>query len=195
MKKFKKEFLSLFVIVVFCFFAAGSTDSDNVKEGSNEEIKEDVKDNEREQGNNDNTVPKEVSENESNEENIQEEVSVEYMEINVESQIVKKVDKKYRYFFDVRNNDKKEFDGEATIKLYNDELKSPLGSETFKTTNTISPKLGTSVYLDINTGPTSEHGEYGITKFEYEIKVEGKVVKTGNGKISEKYEDLSVYNF
>lgn len=121
------------------------------------------------------------------------EAPVEPFEIEVSSQMIKKVDKKYRYFFDVRNNDTKEFIGEVTITLHNDQQKSALGKDTFETTSAISPSLGKSVYFDINTGPVSAHGEYGITKFKYEVRIDGNIVKSGEEVISSKLEDLSMF--
>lgn len=79
--------------------------------------------------------------------------------------------------------------------MYNNKQDSALGGETFTTTYPIQPEGGQSVYIDINTGPVLVHGEYGITKFKYEAKVDDKVVKSGEGKISDKYEDLSKYGF
>lgn len=116
---------------------------------------------------------------------------VESIDIQVSSQIVKKVGSKYRYFFDIRNMSENGFEGDVTIKLYNDKQQSPLGSETFSTNSAIEPSLGTSVNFDINTGPVSEHGEYGITKFSYVVEVSGDEVNSGEGTISENFEDLS----
>jgi len=115
---------------------------------------------------------------------------VEKLKVEVSSQIVKKVNKKYRYFFDIRNNDTKNFEGEVTISLYNDKQSSPLGKNTFTTNRAIEPGLGNSVYIDINSGPVSQHGEYGITKFKYTVKVNGNEVNSGEGAISEKFESL-----
>lgn len=66
MKKFKKEFLSLFVIGVFCFLAAGSTGSDEAKEGFKEGFEEGMKENsiDEEKFNDDksNDIPEELTE-------------------------------------------------------------------------------------------------------------------------------------
>ncbi len=117
---------------------------------------------------------------------------VEKLKVEVTSQIVKKVDKKYRYFFDIRNNDTKNFEGEVTVNLYNDKQSSPLGKDTFTTSRAIEPGLGNSVYIDINSGPVSQHGEYGITKFKYVVKVNGNEVNSGEGAISDKFENLAL---
>ena len=118
---------------------------------------------------------------------------VEKLNVVVTSQIVKKVDKKYRYFFDIRNKDSKNFEGSVSITVYNNLQSSPLGGDTFKTNKPIEPNLGTSVYFDINTGPTSVHGENGITKFKYVVKKDDQIINEGEGIISTKLEDLSGY--
>lgn len=117
--------------------------------------------------------------------------SVEKMQIVVTSQIVKKVDGKYRYFFDIRNKDTKNFEGSVSIAVYNGLQNSPLGGETFKTNKPIEPNLGTSVYFDIFTGPTSVHGENGISKFKYVVRKDDQTVNEGEGVISSKFENLS----
>lgn len=119
------------------------------------------------------------------------ETPVEPFNMEVSSQIVKKVDGKYRYFFDIRNKDTKSFDGKITINL----LKSngnKLGSTTIDESRAIEPNLGIARYIDINTGPIPAFdAESAITKFTYEVKVDNKVVKTGEGVISDKFEDLN----
>jgi len=118
---------------------------------------------------------------------------VEKMKIDVTSQIVKKVDGKYRYFFDIRNNDTKDFEGSVTITLFNNLYATPLGSGTFDTSKPMEPKLGTSVHFDINTGPVSEHGETGITKFKFIVNKNKQQINDGEGLVSSKYEDLDSY--
>lgn len=116
--------------------------------------------------------------------------ATESFNIAVTSQIIKKVDGKYRYFFDIRNNDTKDFNGSVTIQLVTAEGRK-ISKETFNTNKAISPGLGTSQYIDANTGPVSTHGESGYAKFTYEVKVGSDVVKTGEGALSNQYEDLS----
>lgn len=120
---------------------------------------------------------------------------VEKYKVEVASQIVKKVDGKYRYFFDIRNNDTKDFEGDVSITLYNELQKSTLGGDTFSTTRAIEPTLGTSQYIDIYTGPVSVHGENGISKFKFIVKKNGEIVSEGEGQITKKFEDLDSYNF
>src|SRR6266702_4281116 len=106
--------------------------------------------------------------------------------------LVKKIDGQYRYFFDVRNHDKKPWSGSATIELYNDKQETSVGSNTFETTSPMQPGLGTSVYFNIHTGPPLVHGEYGITHFKYSIKIQGQESNKGTGKLSDKYSDSSI---
>lgn len=120
---------------------------------------------------------------------------VEKYNIVVTSQIVKKVDGKYRYFFDIRNRDTKPFEGSVSIALFTSELKNPIAGDAFNTTKAIEPELGTSVYTDANTGPTSVHGANGITKFTYTVKKGDDIVNTGEGVITDKFEDVDGYNF
>jgi len=47
------------------------------------------------------------------------------------------------------------------------------------------------VWLEINTGPQIIHGEFGITKFKYEVKVDNIIIKSEEDFITAKYEDLS----
>lgn len=48
---------------------------------------------------------------------------IEKFNIVVTSQIVKRIDNKCRYFFDIRNKDTKPFEGSVTISLFTNELK------------------------------------------------------------------------
>ncbi len=107
---------------------------------------------------------------------------VQPMEIVVTNQTVKSVSGKYRYFFDIRNNSEVSFAGDVSVDLVNAEGDS-VYDKTFSTNQPISAGLGTSVYFDINTGPTSVHGVNGIQTYTYEAKVSGQVVKTGAGTI------------
>ena len=109
------------------------------------------------------------------------------VEIVVTSQIVKSIDGKYRYFFNIRNKDTKPFNGSVSINLVNAEGDS-VYDRTFSTDTAIAPELGNSVYFDASTGPTSVHGSYGIKTFTYTAKVGSAVVKTGSGVLSSKLE-------
>src|SRR2546429_184678 len=54
---------------------------------------------------------------------------LEKINIVVTSVMVKKVNGKYRYFFDVRNKDTKPFEGDVTVLLYNSLQKSELAGD------------------------------------------------------------------
>lgn len=110
--------------------------------------------------------------------------------IVVKSLIVKKVNNKFRYFFDIRNNGIEDFNGEVSIYLHNNKQSSKLGGETFTTPHPINPMVGFVRFIEINTGTPLEHGEYGITKFKYEVKVNNIIIKSEEGLITKKYEDL-----
>lgn len=108
---------------------------------------------------------------------------VEQKDIKVSFQTVKKVENKYRYFFDIRNNEAVPVRAEVTIELLKDNG-SVLGKNTFTPTKDIEPGYGDSVYFDVNTGPVPYYDkEYAITQFRYTAEVDGKVVLEGVGKI------------
>lgn len=112
---------------------------------------------------------------------------VSTQDIIVTSQIVKAVGGKYRYFFDIRNQDDKPFSGEVSI-----ELDKPNGErvydDSFSTNQPIQAGVGTSQFVETYTGPVSVHGTDGVQTFEYIVKSGGSVVKTGQGTISTKFE-------
>ena len=104
--------------------------------------------------------------------------------------IVKKVDGKYRYFFDIRNKDTKSFGGQVSIMLYSKQDAVIKGD--FETTNAfIEPEIGRSVYIDANTAPIKIDSTNGIIKFQYTVKADSLVVKTGEGDITSEFEDLT----
>jgi hypothetical protein len=111
------------------------------------------------------------------------------LDVDVTSQIVKEIDGKYRYFFDIRNNDLSPFEGEVNIELIT-QSGSNLGEDSFSTNQPIKPGLGTSVYIDKSTGPIEIHSENGISGYNFEVKVDGKVVNSDEGQISSKLEVL-----
>ncbi len=120
---------------------------------------------------------------------------VEKYNVVVTSQIVKKVNGKYRYFFDIRNKDTKPFEGSVSISLFTAELPNAIAGDTFNTKQAIEPDLGTSVYTEANTGPTSVHGADGITKFKYTVRKGNDIVNSGEGEITTKFEDVDSYGF
>ncbi|MEK6827618.1 MAG: hypothetical protein AABX99_04000 [Nanoarchaeota archaeon] len=115
---------------------------------------------------------------------------IELRDISVTSQIVKKVDGKCRYFFDIRNNDNADFEGSVKVILINSQGNS-VWNDIFTTNQAIKPTLGTSVYTEAYTCPVSIHGSNGIATYEYEVKINNQLVKTGTGVISNNFEDLS----
>lgn len=114
---------------------------------------------------------------------------VSTQDIVVTSQIVKAVDGKYRYFFDIRNQDDEAFSGDVKI-----ELDKPSGERvfntSFSTTQPIQPGVGTSQFVEAHTGPVSVHGANGVQTFKYMVSSGGSVIKTGQGVISTKLETL-----
>lgn len=112
----------------------------------------------------------------------------ESFNIEITNLIVKKVNNKYRYFFDIRNKDNKPFEGEVKISLYKSNMK--LGYDAFKTNRPIEPNLGNYVYVEANTGPVSQMGVNGMTDYRYEVMINKQTVKTGEGKITDKFENL-----
>lgn len=111
--------------------------------------------------------------------------------ISVTSVIVKKVNGKHRYFFHLRNNAPQPFTGDVTITLLDAKHEHSNVSETYEIENPMQSGLGASVYFEVHTGPAAVHGEYGNTRFKYEVKSGGKVVDKGAGRITDNYEDLT----
>lgn len=112
---------------------------------------------------------------------------VQPMEIVVSSQTVKSVGGKYRYFFDIRNQDDQAFSGSVKIELLGKDGRT-VYNDTFTTNQPIQPGVGTSQFVEANTGLVSVHGEYGVASFRYTATSNGSVVKTGEGAISTKLE-------
>ena len=107
------------------------------------------------------------------------------MEIVVSSQTVKSAGGKYRYFFDIRNQDDQAFSGSVKIELLGKDGRT-VYDDTFTTSKPIQPGVGTSQFVEANTGPVSIHGEYGVASFRFTATSNGAVVKTGEGAISGK---------
>lgn len=105
-------------------------------------------------------------------------------DIRVTSQTVKKVDGKFRYFFDIRNNGSMPSEGSVRIELLKDDG-SVIGRDTFATAKPIQPGYGDSVYFDISTGPIPEYDrQYAVVGFHYEATEGGKIVSQGEGVIN-----------
>lgn len=125
-----------------------------------------------------------------------EEQRVATRNITVASQIVKKIDKKCRYFFDIRNQEAEPFEGSVEINLFSEfgDDEHLLGKEVFETKSPIKQGLGDTVYFDINTCPVPVHGENGISKYNFVVKIGGNVVNQGEAPISTEFEDIDSYS-
>jgi hypothetical protein len=115
---------------------------------------------------------------------------VEKFKLDISSLVVKKVDGKYRYFFNILNHQGKSFEGSVMIRLYSE--KAIMGEETFTTKKPIEPNLGETVYFDSSMAPKSRNG-YGVDRFVYTINIDNSEVNSGEGKIATEYEDLDSY--
>jgi len=111
--------------------------------------------------------------------------------ITVTSEIVKKVDGKFRYFFDIRNKGETAFEGTVKIWCITDDENFKF-DDSFKTNKPIESGLGTSQYIELNTGTTSTHGANGISKYRYEVIVNSDVVQRGGGEITSEFENLDI---
>ena len=117
---------------------------------------------------------------------------VEKYNIEVTSIIVKRIENKYRYFFDIRNNDTKSFEGSVYISLHTKSAVSPWAEDTFIAQSPIEPGLGKSVYVEGLTGPESQNGpDYGLSSFKYTAMKEGQEVANGEGIITAKFENTN----
>jgi hypothetical protein len=110
-------------------------------------------------------------------------------DVEVKSQIVKLVEGKCRYFFEVHNKGAQSFGGTVSISLFNDHSK--LAEDKFQAATPIEPNISKSVYLDANTCPVSVHGFAGIKKFQYSLEMNGIQVGFSEGLITEKLEDFT----
>jgi predicted nucleic acid-binding Zn ribbon protein len=114
-------------------------------------------------------------------------VVVDSYNIAIKSIIIKQVGRKYRYFFDIRNNSSNDFNGDIGITISNN-----LGdsfSNSFS--GSISEGLGSSVYIDLYTGPPSVHGgDSGMSKYSYIVKKNGRKIGSGEGRITSDLEEF-----
>jgi hypothetical protein len=108
-------------------------------------------------------------------------------DIAVTSVIVKDVGGECRYFFDIRNNDEKDFEGKVTISLL-----QPSGfvfiKSDFNITTPLSTGLGKSVNMTMHTCPVAIHGDFGISDYKFVAKVNDVIVKEGGGEITTAFE-------
>jgi hypothetical protein len=110
--------------------------------------------------------------------------------ISIHSTGVKKMEKRYRYFFGVYNNTDQTFVGQIIIRYDTDLMQAmTFGSDKV----TIYAHSGGSFYFDRRTAPyyTGEHGDAGVRRFSYELTdAEGKQIASGAMALSTRY---SVY--
>ena len=110
---------------------------------------------------------------------------VQQKDISATSEMVKLVDSKCRYFFSVKNNTDSNFNGLVEIELLNQSGKS-VWHDSFDFSR--SANTAASVYTDANTCPSSVHGEYGISDYQFSVKENGQTVNSGSAPISEQFE-------
>lgn len=105
-------------------------------------------------------------------------------DIVVSSQTVKQIEGKYRYFFDIRNEDETPFTGYIEMELLKSDG-SNLATESFNASTPIQPGFGDSVYIDTFTGPLDTTGSANaITNFRYQAILNNQIVAQGSGEIS-----------
>lgn len=112
------------------------------------------------------------------------------LRVVVTSLIVKKVGRKFRYFFDIRNQTSEPWDGTVEITLVNATPGLTNGSEKFRPEGAIQPGLGNAVFSDAWTGPARIHGEAAVTSFRYVVRQANGTEFSGSGPISPKFEQL-----
>jgi hypothetical protein len=110
--------------------------------------------------------------------------------IGVSSTIVKAVDGKHRYFFDVRNVGTLPFTGRVTITLHYGIGASKSRDETFIFDSPLESDLGKAAYIDLHTGPPSVHGDAAVSTFSFNALSSDGTVSTGSGTITALFEDL-----
>lgn len=103
--------------------------------------------------------------------------------IRVTSLNVKQLGGKFRYFFQIRNEDSEPFNGDVTIGLERDDG-GTVWFETFTTSQAMRPGGTNFVYTDANTGPTVEFGEFKVSAFEYTAHAKGRQATEARGAIS-----------
>jgi hypothetical protein len=108
--------------------------------------------------------------------------------IEVESLIVKRIGKKHRYFFQIRNDDSRPFNGKVEVRVKGYKGVT-VGLEVFVFKAPLEPGKATYGFIDANTGPTSRYGDFKVTSFQYRAYSQQRNVASGTGSISQKYEE------
>jgi hypothetical protein len=109
----------------------------------------------------------------------------------VTSTIVKKVDGKFRYFFDVENRNQRPITGSATITLLSRDAKNGFKYPFDIDLDALAPGLHKPRYVTINTGNTPEYGSDGIGRFSYAVKMDSHSFSYDGRPITDKYEDYT----
>ena len=104
------------------------------------------------------------------------------LRIKVDSEAIKHIDGKYRYFFRIYNTGTESFDGEVKISLAH-EGGSSTWDDTFVTERPLQPGGGTYVFTDAHTGPPVVHGDAGNVLFTYQATSDDGEIGTGSGRL------------
>jgi hypothetical protein len=109
--------------------------------------------------------------------------------ITVRSEIVKKINDVYRYFFFITNNNSHPFD--ATIEIGLLETNGiQIAFDEFTPKPPIQPQMSRYCYVDAKWGPPGIT-QNAIEKFAWRIIVNGQITQKGIGDITSKFEDAS----
>ena len=118
--------------------------------------------------------------------------------IVVSSMIVKKVaPETYRYFFNIENQESKDFNGEVYIQLYNGHEEPGFlifgGATKSFADSPVRAGANSVSYIDDSHEPFEVSGIDGAMTFSYRVSVGDDNVASGKGNISGEYEDYLQY--
>lgn len=110
--------------------------------------------------------------------------------IEITSMVVKKVEGKYRYFFNIKNIGEATFTGDVRINLINAE-KTLISGQDFRAKDApIEVGVNKSVYLNASTGPVSVHGQNGIKQYQFNVFKGFDKLDSQTKDITDKLENL-----
>lgn len=89
---------------------------------------------------------------------------------------IKKVDGKHRYFFAIRNNDDRVFNGKIIVTLHNKMKGIKNAEESYQVQ--INSGGGKNAYIDTNTGPEAIHADACVDRIEAKAITDGGSVTT-----------------
>lgn len=115
---------------------------------------------------------------------------IEKVDIQVESQIVKKIDKKYRYFFSINNQDDHSFNGKLHIVAKTGSGTKVISKYVDFAEKPLEAGLSRVIHADANSAPEHIAGEYGASVFTFSATLDNDEVANGEGIITEEFEDL-----